>query len=142
MSAKDILDRLRRALENPADPEHPVTREAVSTIGGRVVRMVESVVQDPSWSMLSVEDVAGAASAAGLSLDELDLALATLYLEGDEKSVEAISDRELTAEERQKVDQAVERMATAYVEGQRQAAQEHHEAVNRLRGPNRVQFDG
>jgi hypothetical protein len=138
-TAAEVLERLRRALENQADPNHVTTREAVQVMGGPIIRSVESAVA--TRDMVSMEDVAGAARAAGLSLNDLDLALATLYLEG-EQFAEAVTERELTTEERQKVDQAIERMATAYVEGQRQRAQEHHDAVSRLRGPHRVQFDG
>jgi hypothetical protein len=39
--------------------------------------------QDPTSGMLSVEDIATAARTAGVSLDDLDLALATLFLESE-----------------------------------------------------------
>jgi hypothetical protein len=132
VSAVDVLERLRRALEDKEDPEHETIREAVEVIGakGPIVRMVESstTLQDPSWSMLSVDELAEAARKAGVNFDDIDLALATLFLES------VVDDDGLTAEERERVRRSSLRIASTF--------EEHRlEALDRGRGPHRMNFD-
>ena len=127
-AAAALLERLRAALDDPDDPEHQTTQEAVEAVKhrGPVARFVEATatVQDPT-SALGIDELGAAARRAGVTLDDVDLALATLFLESG-------SSRQPTTLERLRDDPEAVAVVKESIERDR---------IEALRGPNRIGFD-